>query len=440
MTAPLVSILVPTYNGERFLEAALRSALAQSHRAIEVVVGDDASTDGTPELLATVAASDDRVRVIRHHDNLGPFLNPPALLRAARGEYVKFLLHDDLLAENCVEVLLEGLTSAPGTTMAFSRRQLIDEHGLPVQGHAYPELAERSGTVSGLALGDVVLGTCTNVIGELTTVLFRRDAVDADTMFQLDGRRMAANGDVALWLRLLADGNAWYTPEVLSSFRQHAGQSTQDPRVQAAGIRDWPLLVDWGRRQGFLADREKQRQAHARVLAVAAQVHASFLGSPDSTLALEAMHLSMTRLLELRTGVGVDAAEPLSARAHGAPALGRLAQELDVWSRPRPLAIASPAPDAAEVTATVQALREVWTTGAAERLLIATPHGDVPRVVELVEAALSTGPDVDVELFPVDDPAELLPGSSLAVAPWGSTWHRGRAEAVWSFPVAAPPA
>jgi glycosyltransferase involved in cell wall biosynthesis len=49
---PLVSILIPTYNGERFLRPALRSALEQSYKNIEVVVADDASTDRTAEILA----------------------------------------------------------------------------------------------------------------------------------------------------------------------------------------------------------------------------------------------------------------------------------------------------------------------------------------------------------------------------------------------------
>lgn len=434
MSEPLVSILVPTYNGERFIEATLRSALLQTHRQIEIVVGDDASTDRTPEILARIAASDDRLRVIRHPANVGPFLNPAILLREARGQFVKFLLHDDLLAGDCVGLLLGGLRSTPRASLAFSRRELIDEDGRPVQGHSFPELAGQAGRLSGRSLGDAVLETCTNVIGELTTVLFRRADVDPETLFQLDGRRLAANGDVALWLGLLTRGDAWYSPEILSSFRQHGGQSTQDPRVQAAGIRDWPLLIDWGRRQGFLTDAEMQRRAHARVLGVAAQVHAAFLRSPDSMLALEAMHLSLSRLVELSSGMAADPTEPLSVRAHG-PLLQRFTQELDVWSRPRPLAVAAPAPDAAEVAATVEALRQVQSTRAAERLVLTAHPGDVDRVVELVEAALATGPDIDVELYPVEDPATELSGPWLAVAPWGSTWHRGRAEAVWSFPV-----
>ncbi|MGY1760601.1 glycosyltransferase [Geodermatophilus sp. SYSU D00779] len=438
MSEPLVSILVPTYNGERFIDAALCSALAQTHRNIEVIVGDDASTDGTPEILAAFAAADPRVRVIRHPDNIGAFENPKQLFQAARGEFIKFLLHDDVLAPNCVRTLVRGMEASPGTSMAFSRRELIGEDGQPVAGHQFPQLADRPGLIEGRALGDLVLENCANVIGELTTVLFRRVDVDAATLWQIDGRRLAANGDVALWLRLLARGHAFYTPEVLSSFRRHPNQTSYDPRIMAGGIRDWPSLVDWGRRQGFVLDPTQQRRAHAQVLITAAQVHAAFLDSPDCTRALEAIHLATARLIELQTANDTRLTRPLTDRAHGQAVLGRFEQELDVWGQTRSFALATVALDPIEVTATVEALRDVAAAGAAERLVLAVRPADAARIVPLVEDALSTGPEIDLDLVPVDDPAVLLSEPWLAVAPRGHTWHRSLADAVWTFDVARP--
>src|SRR3954447_6252717 len=76
VTDPLVSVLVPTYNGERFLRSALRSALEQSYRNLEIVVVDDGSTDRTPDILAATATADDRVRVVRRERNAGAYDNP----------------------------------------------------------------------------------------------------------------------------------------------------------------------------------------------------------------------------------------------------------------------------------------------------------------------------------------------------------------------------
>jgi glycosyltransferase involved in cell wall biosynthesis len=434
VSGPLVSVLVPTYNGAAWLEATLRSASEQTHRDLEILVGDDASTDATPQVLAAAAARDPRIRVIRHERNVGAFDNPARLLEAARGEYVKFLLHDDLLHPRCVEVLLAGLRSSGRVRLAFSHRAVVDEHGEPVPGREVGHLTTNSGAIDGRELGDVVLENCANVIGELTTVLFRRRDVPVADLWRVDGRPLAANGDVALWLGLLARGDAWYTPETLSSFRSHGAQRTQDPRVLARGTRDWPSLIDWGRRQGFLRDPARERRAHALILQTAAAVHAAVQDQPLGTALLEAVFLSTARLLELH--VGATPRGPLADRARTALS-GRFGQELDVWAGARDIAVAAPAADAAEVTATVAALREVQRAGAARALVLAVPPADVPRVVPLVEAALAGGPDLDVDLVPAEDPATAFGGEWLAVVPRGGTWPRERADAVWSFAVPA---
>jgi hypothetical protein len=432
VSRPLVSVLVPTYNGERFLGQALASALAQTHTEIEVLVGDDASTDGTATLLAGIADADARVRVIRHERNVGAFDNPVHLLEAARGEYVKYLLHDDVLAPECVEALVAGMTAGPSVGLAFSYRTHIGEDGGPVSGGDAPPVLTRTGLLDGVLLGDLVLTSCTNVIGELTTCLFRRSDVDPRALWQVDGRQLAANGDIALWLDLIAGRRAFYTVQPLSSFRVHGGQRSQDLGLVAAGTRDWPLLIDWGRRRGYLADPDDEQSAHAQALQVAAGVHAQLAGTAEAAAALEAVLLSTTRLVELRTSGSHDLDRPLAERAHSPAALTLLDQELDVHARTHPFALAAPRSEPAEVRATVSALREVVARGAAGRLVLAVPAADVETIVPLVEAALADGPDLEVDLVPTDDPGALLPAPWLAVAPAGRRWHRGRAAAVWT--------
>jgi glycosyltransferase involved in cell wall biosynthesis len=439
VSEPLVSVLVPTYNGERFLRPALRSALDQSHRNLEVIVGDDASTDGTAQILAAVAAADPRVRIVRHETNVGAYDNPIALLREARGEYVKFLLHDDVLAGDCVRDLVRGLQANPGASMAFSRRNLIGEDGRPVPGKELPQLMDRPGLIDGRELGDAMLESCANVVGELTTVLFRRADVDPDALWQIDGRRLDVLADLALWLDLLRRGPAFYTPRVLSRFRLHATQQSQNPRMIARGVHDWPRLIDWCARHGFLSDRAKERRAYGRALEIAAVRVRELVAGAEYGPALDAVFLATARLLELGAELPVATESGLPERAHGGAVLGLLGQELDVWSRRFPVALAAPALTAGEVAATVRALREVRAADAAKQLLIAVPEPLVEEAVPLVEAALALGPDLDVELVPTADPAGALTGDWLAVAPWSSSWHVGRATAVWSFAVDPPP-
>lgn len=430
MSLPLVSILIPTYNGQRFLRETLRSALGQTHRNIEVVVGDDASTDQTATILAEAAAADPRVRVIRHERNIGAYRAPGALLEHARGEYIKYLLHDDLLAPNCVHVLLKGMRS-PTVSLAFTHRSAIGEDSEPIAEHEFLRLATAPGPLDGRQLGDFMLENLKNVVGEVTTCMFRRRDVDLEWLWQVDGRRLAGLGDLSLWLRLLRQGSAYYDPRTLSSFRIHGDQQSRVARVQAGAALDWPRLIDWGRRQGFLSGEGQELRAHTRALASAATMHAPLHASPDGTLPLEAVFLSTVRLLELRQHVPTDVTRPLLERAHGATTLARLSQQLDVWSQTFPMALAAPALCAAEVDATVEAFRQAQAAGAAERFLLAVDESHLREMASLVETAIERGSDIDIEVVPTSAPAALLTSDWLAVAPRDSTWHEGRT-AVWT--------
>jgi glycosyltransferase involved in cell wall biosynthesis len=92
MSSPLISCIVPVFNGERYVREALDSILAQTYRPLEIIVADDGSTDGT---AAVVASYGDRLRHVRQAE-AGPPATRNLGLGAARGEYVAFLDADDL--------------------------------------------------------------------------------------------------------------------------------------------------------------------------------------------------------------------------------------------------------------------------------------------------------------------------------------------------------
>ena len=92
MANPLISCIIPVFNGERYLGEALDSILAQTYRPIEIIVVDDGSTDGTPELVAPYG---DRIRYIRQKNAGAPTARNLGL-RVAQGEFIAFLDSDDL--------------------------------------------------------------------------------------------------------------------------------------------------------------------------------------------------------------------------------------------------------------------------------------------------------------------------------------------------------
>ena len=113
---PLVTIGIPAYNRPVELARAARSALAQSHRRVEVLVSDDASPDpGMAEVLAALGAEDGRLRTVRQPHNLGHAANYDWVLRAARGEYFMWLADDDWIEPGYVERCLAELRADPRT-------------------------------------------------------------------------------------------------------------------------------------------------------------------------------------------------------------------------------------------------------------------------------------------------------------------------------------
>lgn len=110
MTADLrVSIGMPVYNGEKWLPATIRSVLAQTFRDFELVICDNASTDGTEALCREFAARDSRVRYERNAENIGLANNFNRAFQLTRGAYFKWMCCGDLLdpafVERCVTVL-----------------------------------------------------------------------------------------------------------------------------------------------------------------------------------------------------------------------------------------------------------------------------------------------------------------------------------------------
>jgi len=94
-SAPLVSIIIAAYNEGKNIKRAIRSALNQTYKNLEVIVVDDASTDDTYEVACRIAEEDDRVTAIKNSENLGPAYSRNIGLRFAEGEYVGILDADD---------------------------------------------------------------------------------------------------------------------------------------------------------------------------------------------------------------------------------------------------------------------------------------------------------------------------------------------------------
>lgn len=126
---PLVSVGVPVYNGEKYLEQALSSLVQQTHRDLEVIVSDNGSTDRTSEIALEYASSDARLRYHRQPSNLGAAGNYNFTLAQARGDYFMWNAHDDVRHVRFLETALQAFSEHQGASCVFSRSASIDTNG-----------------------------------------------------------------------------------------------------------------------------------------------------------------------------------------------------------------------------------------------------------------------------------------------------------------------
>lgn len=241
-TEPLVSIVIPARQAADTIVACVRAALRVDYPHLEVAVCDNASTDGTSELLGAI--DDPRLRVVRHEEQVGLGDNFNRAVALARGRYVKVVCADDLLLPGCLHSAVAVLEANPEVALAVGLRTLITRRGtVLLEGHGPRRLTGRHSREDTLRR---IVRHGANPIGDPSTVLFRRAQFE-----QLGGwdSRVPHVLDLDLWVRLLALGDLYGTPDIVSRFEINpAGFSARRPsegyRQQRAFTR--ALLRDGG--------------------------------------------------------------------------------------------------------------------------------------------------------------------------------------------------
>ncbi|MBZ0296427.1 MAG: glycosyltransferase family 2 protein [Anaerolineae bacterium] len=134
---PRVSIGMPVYNAERFLEQALDGILAQTFTDFEVVISDNGSTDSTQAICQRYAAQDPRIRYHRLPSNIGVSRNFNRVFELSSGEYFKWCAHDDIPKPTFLEKCVAVLDQRPEVVMCYTKGIDIDESGMELRYFTY---------------------------------------------------------------------------------------------------------------------------------------------------------------------------------------------------------------------------------------------------------------------------------------------------------------
>ncbi|WP_005031335.1 glycosyltransferase family 2 protein [Holophaga foetida] len=215
-TAPLVSVCLPVFNGERFLEKAVDSVLRQTYPHFELLIFDDRSTDNSLTILQGI--HDSRIRIHCNARNLGAEANWNQAVGAAHGEYVKLFHQDDLLAPDCLKEQVAALEGHPNAVLAFCDRTIIRPDGSKLMSRSAPWGTQEIDALEALL---ACLRAGTNLIGEPSAVLFRRGT--ALTAGPFDGS-LPYLIDLDYWFRLMKHGTALHLPTSLACFRLSSKQ------------------------------------------------------------------------------------------------------------------------------------------------------------------------------------------------------------------------
>jgi glycosyltransferase involved in cell wall biosynthesis len=233
---PLVSVIVPNYNHEAFLDERIASILNQTYRNIEVLLMDDCSPDGSRGVLERWAAKDDRVKLMFSEENSGsPFAQWERGRNWAQGKYLWIAESDDAAALDMLEAHVRAMEANEGAAMVYSHSHIVDESGRFLRDFR-ADYAFIFGDASRWSSDFTEDGrkevrdfmVYSNTIPNASGALFRKSIFDRvgapETKWRL-------NGDWLFYARLLQHGDLIFLSKPRNYFRFH--EKTQRSRAVA---------------------------------------------------------------------------------------------------------------------------------------------------------------------------------------------------------------
>lgn len=226
--APRLSVGLPVYNGENYLAESLDALLGQSYSDYELIISDNASTDGTEEICRDYAARDSRIRYVRQAVNLGAAPNHNFVFQEARGELFKWASHDDLYGRDLLLRCVEALDDNPRTVLAHAWQAIIDGDGRVILPVAYPlatddpRAPERFRSMLFTVGGDDFYGV-----------------VRSDVLRRTQLQQSYHHADRTIVTEIALNGPFYQVPEVLFFRRDHpdrAERATPSMRARCANL------------------------------------------------------------------------------------------------------------------------------------------------------------------------------------------------------------
>lgn len=220
---PWLSVIIPTYNGSKYLAAALNSVVVQEESGLECVVIDDGSTDDT---LAIVESYQDKlnIKLITKGRQGNWVANTNHALTEATGKYACFLHQDDLWLQGRLAIMKNAIATYPQASLYLHDSVFIDELSKPLGLWQCPladqKQAEQDQVISAKEMVERLL--IQNFIAIPSPIFNRQAVVDLGGL----NKELWYTADWDFWLKLASMGDTYYVPKPLAAFRVHGDSQT----------------------------------------------------------------------------------------------------------------------------------------------------------------------------------------------------------------------
>lgn len=208
----LVSIIMPSYNTEKYIKASIESVLAQSYPFWELIIVDDCSTDNTDEIVHQYLA-DNRIRYFRNSTNSGAAVSRNRALQEARGKWVAFLDSDDLWEPSKLEQQLQFMKEN-------NYKFCFTDYRIQQNGNWLPYVYTGPNVVTERMMKDYCYFST-------ITVMYDREYVG---LVQIEPIRK--NNDYAMWLKIVRKTPCYRYPVCLSSYIKHDGSVSSGSKLK----------------------------------------------------------------------------------------------------------------------------------------------------------------------------------------------------------------
>lgn len=220
---PLVSVIIPTYNRSSYLREAIKSAVQQNYKNIEILVSDNCSSENPQAIVESF--QDSRIKFWRNETNIGMFANAINTFKKAQGKYVASLNDDDVWNEDFLEKLVPHLEANPDLTLAFCDHYIINASGeidAPTT-ERNTRYWKRNQLKEGIHQPFSKIGLVHASVPTNVAAVVRRDVVDWDNI----PPEVAHKWDVYItYLCSRAGRGAYYCPQRLTRYRDHMQSDT----------------------------------------------------------------------------------------------------------------------------------------------------------------------------------------------------------------------